>query len=138
MKVINRFILVDDEEANNFYHQIVIGGLFPEANVMSFTDGKSALDYLKNEHSDYNQENPELKSAILLDINMPEMNGWEFLDEYEGLEREQRADYVIALVTSSQNPKDVEKAKSYNLVKEYVIKPLTEENLKDLIESLKK
>lgn len=138
MKVINRFILVDDEEANNFYHQIVIGGLFPEANVMSFTDGKSALDYLKNEHSDYNQENPELKSAILLDINMPEMNGWEFLDEYEGLDREQRADYVIALVTSSQNPKDVEKAKSYNLVKEYVIKPLTEENLKDLIESLKK
>jgi len=138
MKVINRFILVDDEEANNFYHQIVIGGLFPEANVMSFTDGKSALDYLKNEHSDYNQENPGFKSAILLDINMPEMNGWEFLDEYEGLDREQRADYVIALVTSSQNPKDVEKAKSYNLVKEYVIKPLTEENLKDLIESLKK
>jgi response regulator RpfG family c-di-GMP phosphodiesterase len=64
---------------------------------------------------------------------MPEMNGWEFLQEYDLLDKELQSP-VIIMLTTSENPDDIKKTKSWSFVSEYVTKPLTKDLIKDVID----
>ena len=128
--------MIDDEEANNFYHQLVIEAVVEDAEIVALTSGVDALEYLKNNPHNL-PDNGSIQSAIFLDINMPGMSGWEFLDEYKKLENQFKVDHLIALVTSSQNPEDKKRAKQYDIVNEYIVKPLTEQNLRNILKDCK-
>ena len=74
-------------------------------------------------------------ALILLDLNMPELDGFEFLEEFVNLPEAKRMNKVIVILTSSDYEKDRERAKQYNVVSGYVTKPLTHEKLVSIMET---
>lgn len=134
MKQLNRILLVDDDDVTNIYNQILIKKLGVAKNIDVATNGKKALEYLQEKkQQNGSAEYPEL---MLLDINMPEMNGFEFLEEYGKLPESNSLGMPIVMLTSSAHDMDVERANSFPYLRGYYVKPLREENLKKIFEDL--
>jgi CheY-like chemotaxis protein len=113
---------IDDDEINNMLSMRMMNRVLPESEAQTFLSAEEALNKLVVEKSD----KPD---SIFLDINMPLMNGWEFLDELavRGL------DIPVYMLTSSIDPRDQDKAGAYEQVKDFISKPLREERLKLLL-----
>ena len=127
---LNCILLVDDSYEDNFYHQRSIHKLDCTHQVFIAQNGKEALDFLQtSENGKY--PSPEL---IFMDINMPVMDGWEFLKAYEKLDEDQKGEVIIVMLTTSINPDDQEKAKAFQSVKDYINKPLTVELLQEILD----
>ena len=91
-------------------------------NLLVFKNGREALDYFSAIIENINEEAfPEI---ILLDLNMPVMDGWNFLREFAQIKAPRKIPTTIYVVSSSIDPKEIEKAKSYSLVTDYLIKPV--------------
>ncbi|MES2763491.1 MAG: response regulator [Bacteroidota bacterium] len=125
-KKLNCILLVDDDHEDNFYHEIIIKKMDITHSIQVARNGIEALDFLKKE----NQIIPEL---IFLDVNMPKMNGWEFLDEYKHLSPHQKAKITIVMLTTSANPDDIKKAEEIADVNGYRSKPLSVEMLTEIL-----
>jgi CheY-like chemotaxis protein len=125
MKKIIKTSIVDDDRIYIFglTKLIEMNGFCEDLQV--FKNGKEALDSLLQ---DIEQGN-ELPGIILLDINMPIMDGWEFLDEYSKLKPRINKKIRIYMVSSSVNLADLDKAKTYEDVVDYVIKPIKSADL---------
>lgn len=121
-----QFLLIDDDAINNFITESYLNCFFPDVAARSFTKAAEAINYLEK-----NRTIPEMHPRyILLDINMPVMNGWDFLDEFYRLKLED--DYVdtqIYLLTSSIYTGDIDRANEHQLVKAYITKPIDEVGL---------
>lgn len=118
-------MLVDDNPHDNFFHEREIKKADATNVVITKNSGKDALEYLKSRkdpHSD----------LIFLDINMPGMNGWEFLQEYNTLDKELQGQAIIIMLTTSDNTDDVEKAGSWSFITDYITKPLTKEIMAEI------
>ena len=115
---ITSILVVDDDENDQFICDYTIRKFDPSIRVLKALDGAEALDILHRETPD----------AIILDINMPVMNGFEFLDRYA----EEFAVHapVVAMLTSSHLGKDRERAMQYSFVKSYFEKPLQADHLR--------
>jgi CheY-like chemotaxis protein len=127
--ILNCVLLIDDDDATNFYHKVVINKVGCAKQVVAVRNGKAALEYLKSTENG-NHPKPDL---IFLDINMPAMNGWEFLEEYKLLDKNQRAKVIMIMLTTSLNPADEEKANSISDINGFLDKPLTREAMKELL-----
>ncbi len=123
-------LLIDDDEATNFLHTLVINEAEVTNTVVAKTSGQAALDYL-NSCKENNDKRPQL---VFLDINMPAMNGWEFLEHYKKLPKEVQGDVVVVMLTTSLNPDDLEKASSEREVTSFLNKPLKKEMVLELVE----
>lgn len=124
-KIIRRIILIDDDSTTNFLNKMIIEKAELVDDIVAFDEPEKALHYFQNND---NQQ----PSLILLDINMPLMNGWEFLDQYSAIEKKSALDIIIML-TSSIDPEDKQKAEEFEIVAGYKSKPLSVEMLKQLI-----
>ncbi len=120
-------MLVDDNEHDNFFHERAIEKSNSETIVVRKQTGIEALEYLKSTQPGDNH--PDL---IFLDINMPHMNGWEFLESYNQLDKDRQSRAIIIMLTTSSNPEDEAKAKTWNFVADFTTKPLTVETLKKI------
>ncbi len=129
-KQLDCILLIDDNDADNFFHERVIKKTGCASKVVTKESGEEALEYLKS-MTDGKYPKPDL---IFLDINMPRMNGWEFLEEYEKLELSQKASIVLIMLSTSLNPDDEKKAKDNPLINDFVNKPLIKDNLREIIE----
>jgi CheY-like chemotaxis protein len=123
-------MLVDDNPDDNFYHERVIKRNDAADIVIAKQTARDALEYLKSKKDDCDTH-PNL---IFLDINMPGMNGWEFLEEYNKLDKKFQCQAIVVMLTTSDNPDDKMKAKGLNLVSDFKTKPLTKEMLEEIIE----
>jgi len=124
-------LLVDDDEINNFISIKLIKKAVDNADIKACLNGKFAIDEL----SEIQRQDPsKLPDYILLDINMPIMNGWEFLDEYKRLNIDPAGKSKIFIISSSVFSNDISKARSYPLVKNFVSKPLSVEKIKEMLE----
>ena len=125
MEKLKRILLIDDDVNTNFYNRI----LFEQANlsdeILEFQNATEGLDYLKKENE---------VSLILLDINMPIMNGWQFLEAYEQLDEKQKEAIIVVMLTSSINIDDQEKASKYHSVKKFIRKPISPELINEIME----
>jgi len=123
-------LLVDDDEINNFISIKLIKKAIPNADITACLNGRFAIEEL----SAIQKDSPEkLPDFILLDINMPIMNGWEFLDEYKRLHIDPAGKSKIFIISSSVFSNDISKARSYALVKNFVSKPLSVEKIKEML-----
>jgi CheY-like chemotaxis protein len=123
-------LLVDDDEINNFISIKLIKKAIADADIAACLNGKLAIDRL----SDIQKDDPaKLPDFILLDINMPIMNGWEFLEEYKRLNLDPTGKSKVFIISSSVFSNDISKARSYPLVKNFVSKPLSVEKIKEML-----
>jgi CheY-like chemotaxis protein len=124
-------LLIDDSDADNFIHQRVIRKADVAHHIIVKNNGQAALDYLttRDENDDYPV--PEL---VFLDINMPAMNGWEFLERYDKLAPEQKAGVIVCMLTTSVAEADKQKAGELPLVETFLHKPLSQEMLVDILD----
>ncbi|MCC5930372.1 MAG: response regulator [Cyclobacteriaceae bacterium] len=128
----HQIILIDDDE---FCHQIAkkfLGKIGIHENILTFFNGRQALDHIKLLNLPESGNDPEgSKTLILLDINMPILNGFEFLEELLATLPDMRKHFDIHILTSSSNQRDIENAERYNL-EGYIVKPLSIDKLKTL------
>lgn len=121
MQQIKSVLLVDDDPASNFLAQLLLRKLDMNVHVSVTANGKEALDYLREQRGKRNF--PDL---ILLDINMPIMDGFEFMDHFLQLPLNQQP--RVVMLSSSVSPKDAQRAVDYR-VEDFINKPLTKEKL---------
>lgn len=123
-------LVIDDDDISNFIYTRVIAASGIVENIKSCMGGQEALNYLK----DVSENNPEqFPSMIFLDINMPVMNGWDFLERYNKIvPKTLQESSILCILSSSVYKDDIDKANTYAQVKEYVPKPLTTDSLKSL------
>ncbi|MCC6683468.1 MAG: response regulator [Bacteroidia bacterium] len=128
MNKVKFVLVVDDDQINNFVcsRMIKLSGI--SDHVECVLGGQEALDLIKKAAA----ENTQLPDLIFLDINMPGMNGWDFLDQYRTLAPELKTGSHIFMLSSSLYKDDIDKSSQYKEVAEYVIKPLSIEVLREI------
>jgi CheY-like chemotaxis protein len=135
MKVkLNCILLVDDDEPTNFLNRMAVEELGCADTIKVIPGAREALDYLvcAGQRAPLNKDCPS-PEIIFLDINMPAMDGWEFLQRYEALPDAHKSSVIVIMLTTSFNPEDELKARKIPSVKEFRNKPLTHGMLKDIL-----
>jgi len=118
----SQIILIDDDPMTNVYNRFLVQKSNLASDIVVFENGSEAINYLTKTIHDSGKG-----MLILLDINMPKTNGWDVL---EALSLQSRTrEFRVIMVTSSIDPNDMERAKSYELVSDFISKPLTAEAL---------
>lgn len=128
MPPIEEVLLIDDDQISNFLTTSLLKRSNLTKNISICLDGKEAMDLLQKRAT----EKIIFPDLILLDINMPDMNGFEFLEAFRTLSTCPQQP-VIAILTTSQNYQDVEKIKNFPEVEVFLNKPLYEEDLHFLV-----
>ena len=127
-KKLNCILLVDDDKGTNYLHKMVLKEADIAENILVALNGEQALEIINNVDNKYPQ--PEL---IFLDINMPKMNGWEFLEEYQKFDNSRKNEHIIVMLTVSLNPDDEKKASTIPEISGFRSKPLNIEMLELII-----
>lgn len=124
MENMKRIVLIDDDPTTNYLNKMIIERSELVDEVFTFNSAEEALEFFNTTDS------PE-DALVLLDINMPIMNGWQFLDHYKEMDRVKSN--KIVMLTSSINPSDKQMADEKNDVVDYMSKPLSVEMLQELV-----
>lgn len=122
----NCVLLIDDNDDDNFYHRIILSEAGVTKHIQVAETGHEALEFLKKV--------PHIPELIFLDVNMPKMNGWEFLERYRKLNFEQKNEAVIIMLTTSLNPADKKRAESMPEISSFESKPLSYEMVKKIVQ----
>lgn len=125
---IDRVMLVDDNDTDNFISKRIIEITKFARNVEVKNSGKAALDYLKENEGDVDM----IPSVIFLDINMPIVDGFVFLYEFEKFSEMIRNKSKVIILSSSDNKRDIDKIVNNNYVIKFITKPLTEAALEEI------
>ena len=130
MQMFNNVLLIDDDAVSNAFNTILINTTKFAANVKSYLNARDAINYLKNL---IKTNHPAFSDIIFLDITMPEMDGWEFLEELNKFPEFILKDCKVIFLTSSIDEEDIEKSKSYKIVHDFISKLITEDDLEELL-----
>lgn len=133
MENFNCALLVDDDPVSNYINQVVLSDFKRIRHTHDALNGAEALDFIKDKCDRIDQE-PLCPDVILLDLNMPVMDGFEFLQDFQKLSFEKKDRVKIIVLTSSTNPGDIERASEYK-VAGYINKPLTIKSLEAALQN---
>jgi CheY-like chemotaxis protein len=125
-------VLVDDDAATNYINTLIIKNAEIEAEIHVMQTAEKALHSIATD-----EVKPKGGTGmILLDINMPIMNGWEFMEEFEKLSDEQKSKYIVVMLSSSLNHEDIARAKENKNIAAFLHKPLEPKELSGLVKKL--
>ncbi len=133
MKTVDSILLIDDDEATNFLNQVIIKECNCFKNIHISFNAQDALDFLRSIGKHKRSNDVGLPEIILLDINLPGMDGWEFLDRYGNLNLCGLSNTIVALLTIAPKENNLYKIKEYDFLKDYLEKPLTPEKLYQIV-----
>ena len=130
--MVRKVLCVDDDTISLTISQLLLKRTGFSTKVDTVIDGSEAIEYFENLFA--NDPNPveNAPELILLDINMPVMNGWEFLQEYTPRFLDKLSNTRIVILSSTIDPEDFALAKQYPVVVQFISKPLSIENLEEL------
>jgi len=124
--------IIDDDQIYQLVMKRTIEQSGVVGSVLQFYDGEEALNYFREK-----QDTPEgLPNLILLDINMPFMDGWQFLDEFVKIPFKESYRRTIFIISSSSTSEDINKAKQYSVVSGYHVKPITKDKFEEILQSI--
>ncbi len=132
--MIKSLCIVDDNEIDVYQVERISKKYNLAKFLYSFSDGQEAIDHFfsfENSKKKFNSNFPPV--VILLDINMPRMNGFEFLEEYSNLPQEKKSRMIIIMYTSSEQAKDKKRIASFPEVKDYIVKPFGPEHVEKIL-----
>lgn len=127
-KHFERILLIDDDIVSNYINEIALQEMDFSSQIHVSENGKEALLYLNQSYANGTNSAPDL---IFLDLNMPVMDGFQFLEEFEKLPLKKREMTSIILLTSSNAPSDLAKARQFN-VDGYIVKPLCKKKVEQV------
>ena len=134
-KKINCVLLVDDDSGTNFINKMILEKTSFAIRIETVLNGKEAIDFIKsNRNKDNTKEQKIEQILIFLDINMPVMDGWRFLELFRELSTEQKKHITIIMLSASLNPADKLNAYNYSEISGFYSKPLTFDTLKDILD----
>ena len=121
------FLLIDDDDIICVVHPAIIRQVFPDAKVEILQSAQEAIDYIKT----LVNERYEVPTAVFLDINMPEFNGFTLLDKLSSEEQEFLSQSALYMLSSSIDQRDLDRVESSPIIKGFVGKPLTVQFLRE-------
>lgn len=133
MNKIDTTCIIDDDPIFVYGTKRVMKEVDFTEKIVVYNNGQDAIDGLTETVN--NGDN--IPPVVFLDLNMPIMNGWEFLEEFNKLPEEAIAGVTIYIVSSSIDPRDLEKVKQFNVVNNYIVKPVTPKDLEAIMQTIK-
>lgn len=124
--ITKRFLLIDDDKINNFITKMILEKSFEGIEVIAFTDAEEGLKFIKSESKNSAMDE---KITLFLDINMPTLSGWEFLEAFALIDDEIRKQYNIYILSSSINLGDINLANENQFVLDFIEKPVNKDKL---------
>ena len=132
MKTVKKVALVDDDEIFVYLTSKTIENTHLVDIIKVFGNGLDAINFLKQ-----NLDNPDfLPEIIFLDLSMPIMDGWQFLEEFVKMNPKIGRKIVIYICTSSISPDDIKKGRAISAVSDYIVKPIPKEKLIEILKNL--
>lgn len=122
-----RIAIVDDDTIFQFTTKVKIEKLELAESIEIYNDGEEIFEFLKDAEED------ELPEILLLDINMPIVDGWDFLELYASIPDEVKSKIKIYMLSSSINPVDLEKAENHPHISKYITKPISDTVLQEIL-----
>lgn len=119
-------LLIDDDYATNYLHKRFFNKSDFDSSIMIASDGQEGIDILMTLNE---QVKDDAMVVIILDINMPVMDGWTFLEVFEEVRSQLNYKTALLMVSSSINPDDRKRAEDSPIVDRYISKPLTQDSL---------
>jgi len=125
MKSPGQFVLIDDDPMNNLISKLTIEMTLGQTDVRAFVNPENALEFFQNEFSAVH----DAYALLLLDIHMPSMSGWEFLEMFDNLSFEVKDRVKICILSSSIDDRDKERSYANKNVLDFLVKPLTDKDI---------
>lgn len=129
MSKVKNVCIVDDDELFQFVMRQHFDRLELVDRIIKFTDGEQALNFIKS-HLDHPDELPDL---ILLDVNMPYMDGWQFMTEFVKLSLPSEKHIRIYILTSSTHESDIQRAREFPTLSGYLVKPIGKNMIREIV-----
>lgn len=133
--MVTNIMLIDDKSINLFIAQKIIKRSTQKTIIKSFESGIDALDFLKNLDKPTTTEDRFIPHIILLDINMPIMDGFQFLNEFDKIKNDDVKQICVYILSSSINPQEIKKASCEKCCKGFISKPLTVEKVDEVLKN---
>jgi CheY-like chemotaxis protein len=124
--------IIDDDEVYKFTITKIIEIKNLAKKILVFSDGEEALDFMVDNVGN----NQKLPDVIFLDINMPVMDGFQFMEEYVKIKPRVGKKIIIYMVSSSVDPVDLQRAKKFSDISDYIVKPIKSDQLSKIVDSL--
>ena len=134
MSQVDRVCIIDDDPIFVYGTKRIIAEMNFCDNIIVFENGQDAIDGFIA----MSEQKEDLPAIVFLDLNMPIMNGWDFLEDFVKIPNQNREKVVIYIISSSIDPRDLERIKNYKVVNNYILKPLSEDDLKSVLKNLSK
>ncbi|MBM1104889.1 response regulator [Aurantibacter crassamenti] len=132
MKKINTSCIIDDDDIFIYGTKRIIKEVNFCEEILVFNNGQDALDEFKK----LTDLGKELPSIIFLDLNMPIMNGWEFLEQFTKIENNNQDKVIVYIISSSVDPRDLEKVGNYEIIHNYILKPFSSKDLESILKDV--
>src|SRR4051812_9538677 len=126
MSSATRFIIIDDDVLNNKICTVTLKKIYHDADIKTFLDSVAGFNYIASE---YAAKDEDASLVLFLDLSMPAMDGWEFLEKFDLLDDTIKKRIKIYVLSSSDYKKDIDRARANKHVVHYLIKPFTKKTI---------